>query len=121
MQRKPAPQKSLDKGMALMGTLAFALASLAVIPLIVIVLYAVVYMPFGVAFLVVAGYLTRRRWAPGLRRRVQSFLSVPEIAPAPRERQQKLRQVPVRIQADSISRARQESPGGPSADLRNTR
>ena len=117
MQRKPAPRKSLDRSLGVIGALSYMAAALAVIPLMIGVLYAVVYMPFGVAFLVVVGYLTRGRWAPGLRRRVQNYLSVPEITPAPRERAQRLQPVPVRVPVESES----EPPAGASADLRNIR
>ncbi len=117
MQRKPAPRKSLDKSPGMRGTLSFMAAVLAFIPLIVGVLYAVAYMPLGVALLVVVGYLTRERWTPGLRRRVQDFLSVPEITPVPIERAEPLRPSPVRVSVASKS----ESPSGASADLRNAR
>ncbi len=117
MYRKPGPRKSLDKGLGVVGTLSFMVAALAVIPIIVVVLFAVAYMPFGVALLLVVGYLTRRRWTPGLRRRVQGYLSVPEISPVLRERAEPLRLAPLRIRVESES----EPPSGASADLRNTR
>ena len=116
MQRKPAPHKSLDKRLGIVGTLSFMAAALAVIPIIVLVLFAVAYMPFGVALLLVVGYLTRRRWTPSLRRRVQAYLSVPETTSL-RERAEPLRPAPERLQVVSKS----ESPSGASADLRNTR
>ena len=117
MQRKPAPRKSVDKSLGLLGTLSFMAAALAVIPLIVVVLYAVAYVPFGVALLLSVGYLTRGRWVPGLRRRVQKFLSVPETVSVLRERAEPLRPAPVRVPVVSNS----ESPTGATADLRNAR
>lgn len=117
MQRKPAPRKSLDKSLGLLGMVTFMVAAMAVVPVIVGVLYAVAYMPFGVAFLVIVGYLTRRRWVPGLRRRVQAFLSVPEITPVLRERAEPLHPAPVRVPVALKS----EPPSGTSADLRNVR
>ncbi len=117
MQRKPGPRKSLDKSLGMLGTLSFMVAGLAVVPVIIGVLYAVAYVPFGVALLVVVGYLTRRRWTPGLRRRVQDFLSVPESTPALRERAERLHPTPARVPVASKS----EPPSGASADLRNAR
>lgn len=117
MQRKPAPHKSLDKRLGIVGTLSFMAAALAVIPIIVLVLFAVAYMPFGVALLLVAGYLTRRRWTPSLRRRAQAYLNVPEMTSVLRERAEPLRLSPVRVHVESES----EPPSGASADLRNTR
>ncbi|MCH8222581.1 MAG: hypothetical protein IH868_04125 [Chloroflexi bacterium] len=117
MQRKPAPRQSFDKSLGLLGTATFILAALAVIPLIVIVLYAVAYMPFGVALLLIVGSLTRRRWMPGLRRRVHRFLSVPEITPVLRERAEPLHPAPAPVPVIATSK----SPSGASADLRNAR
>ena len=117
MYRKPAPQKSLDKSLGILGTLSFMVAGLAVIPIIVGVLFAVAYMPFGVALLLVAGYLTRSRWTPGLRHRVQDYLSVPEITSVLRERAEPLRLAPVLIRVESELELRSRA----SADLRNTR
>lgn len=121
MYRKPAPPKSLDKRLGLLGMLSFMLAALAVIPIIVGVLYAVAYMPFGVAFLVLIGYMTRRRWTPGLRRRAQEFLSEPEIfhgvSRGLRERTEQLRPAPVRVRVETDA----EILAKISADLRNLR
>ncbi len=115
MQKKTTSRKSVDKSLGLLGTFSFMAAALAVIPLIVVVLYAVAYMPFGVALLLFVGYLTRGRWVPGLRRRAQKFLSVPETASVLRERAEPLRPAPDRVPVVSKS----ESPSGTSADLRN--
>ena len=117
MQRKPAPQKSLDKSVGLMGMISFMVAALAVIPVIVGVLYAVAYMPFGVALLVVVGYLSRGRWAPSLKRRANEFLTIPEISSAPRERVEPIRPFQQRIAPP----AKAEAPSTAAADLRNAR
>ena len=117
MQRKPAPRKSLNTSLGLIGTLIFMAAALAAIPIIVIVIYAVVYMPFGIALLVIVGYLTRPRWVPGLRRRVQKFLSVPQISPGLKERSEPLHHSPTRLHVATKSETLPET----DADLRNVR
>jgi hypothetical protein len=99
------------------GTLSFVAAVLATASLIAGVVYAVAYVPFSVAVILVIGYLARRRWTPGLSRRVREFLTVPDITLALIEMSEPPRLAPARVPIASKS----ESPSGASADLRNAR